>query len=120
MSDLTGRPRAGRVFEGTRRVRLADVSPAGRLRLDAIARFLQDVSADDTADAALPDAEAWVVRITAAGSGDDTASAAMPSSSALAARTAVRILFATVVPLVIRPRCSGHHSAWLSADGVVA
>ncbi len=64
MSDLTGRPRAGRVFEGTRRVRLADVSPAGRLRLDAIARFLQDVSADDTADAALPDAEAWVVRKT--------------------------------------------------------
>jgi len=40
------------------------VSPAGRLRLDAAARFLQDVSADDTADSALPDAEAWVVRKT--------------------------------------------------------
>lgn len=58
------RPATGRVFEGTRRVRLADVSPAGRLRLDAAARFLQDVSADDTADSALPDAEAWVVRKT--------------------------------------------------------
>ncbi len=46
-------------------MRLADVSPAGRLRLDAAARFLQDLSADDTADAALPDAEAWVVRKTA-------------------------------------------------------
>ena len=45
-------------------MRLADVSPAGRLRLDAAARFLQDLSADDTADAALPDAEAWVVRKT--------------------------------------------------------
>lgn len=64
MSDLVERPRAGRVFEGSRRVRLADVSPGGRLRLDAAARFLQDVSADDTADAALPDAEAWVVRKT--------------------------------------------------------
>lgn len=64
MSELTERPTAGRVFEGTRKVRLADVSPAGRLRLDAIGRFLQDLSADDTADAALPDAEAWVVRKT--------------------------------------------------------
>ena len=52
------------MFTGARRVRLADVSPAGRLRLDAAARFLQDLSADDTADAALPDAEAWVVRKT--------------------------------------------------------
>jgi len=64
MTELVKRPPNGRVFEGARRVRLADVSPAGRLRLDAAARFLQDVSADDTADAALPDAEAWVVRKT--------------------------------------------------------
>jgi acyl-ACP thioesterase len=64
MTELVERPGAGRVFEGQRRVRLADVSPAGRLRLDAAARFLQDLSADDTADAALPDAEAWVVRKT--------------------------------------------------------
>ena len=64
MSSLVPRPTAGRVFEGQRRVRLADVSPAGRLRLDAAARFLQDLSADDTADAALEDAEAWVVRKT--------------------------------------------------------
>jgi acyl-ACP thioesterase len=62
--ELVPRPAAGRVFEGTRRVRLADVSPAGRLRLDAAARFLQDLSSDDTADAALPDAAAWVVRKT--------------------------------------------------------
>jgi acyl-ACP thioesterase len=52
------------VFEEARRVRLGDVSPGGRLRLDAATRYLQDVSADDTADAALPDAEAWVVRKT--------------------------------------------------------
>jgi acyl-ACP thioesterase len=64
MDDLVERPASGRVFAGSRRVRLADVSPAGRLRLDAAARFLQDLSADDTADSALPDAEAWVVRKT--------------------------------------------------------
>jgi acyl-ACP thioesterase len=62
--DLVERPDSGRVFEGERRVRLADVGPRGRLRLDAAVRYLQDLSADDTADAALPDAEAWVVRRT--------------------------------------------------------
>jgi acyl-ACP thioesterase len=64
MTDLVPRPARGRVFEGRRPVRLADVSPVGRLRLDAVARYLQDLSADDTADAALPDADAWVVRKT--------------------------------------------------------
>ncbi|MGH9085989.1 MAG: acyl-[acyl-carrier-protein] thioesterase [Acidimicrobiales bacterium] len=63
-SELVPRPQAGRVFEEARRVRLADVSPGGRLRLDAATRYLQDLSADDTDDAALPDAEAWVVRRT--------------------------------------------------------
>jgi acyl-ACP thioesterase len=62
--ELVPRPAVGRVFEEARRVRLGDASPGGRLRLDAAARFLQDLSADDTADAALPDAEAWVVRKT--------------------------------------------------------
>lgn len=54
----------GRVFEESRRVRLGDVSPGGRLRLDSATRYLQDLSADDTADSALPDAESWVVRKT--------------------------------------------------------
>jgi acyl-ACP thioesterase len=59
---LTPRPAEGRTFTMGRRVRLGDVSPAGRLRLDAIARYLQDVSSDDVADAALVDGDAWVVR----------------------------------------------------------
>ncbi|MDQ2651132.1 MAG: thioesterase [Actinomycetota bacterium] len=63
-ADLVERPAAGRVFEGLRKVRIGDVDPRGRMRLDAAVRFLQDLSADDTADAALPDAEAWVVRRT--------------------------------------------------------
>lgn len=61
---LAPRPEIGRVFEGARKVRLGDVDTSGRLRLDAAVRYLQDLSADDTADVALPDAEAWVVRKT--------------------------------------------------------
>jgi acyl-ACP thioesterase len=61
---MVDRPERGRVVEGARKVRLGDVSPAARLRLDAAARYLQDVSADDTADADLPEREAWVVRRT--------------------------------------------------------
>lgn len=64
MDALVDRPSTGRVFEGARRVRLGDVSPAGRLRLDAAVRYLQDLSTDDTTDVDLPDAEAWVVRKT--------------------------------------------------------
>lgn len=41
------RPHLGRTFEGARRVRLADRDETGRLRLDAVARFLQDVAIDD-------------------------------------------------------------------------
>jgi len=57
-------PLAGRVFESTVSVRLGDVTPSGRLRLDALSRLLQDVSSDDTRDAGLGDGErgAWVVR----------------------------------------------------------
>jgi acyl-ACP thioesterase len=57
-------PAAGRVFRRSRRVRLGDASPGGRLRLDALARYLQDVANDDTRDVALPDETAWVVRRT--------------------------------------------------------
>ena len=57
-------PSAGRVFRAGRRVRLGDVDPTGRLRLDSIARYLQDVSGDDTDDSRLPDAQDWVVRRT--------------------------------------------------------
>ncbi len=64
MPDLVPRPAAGRIFEGSRPVRLGDARPSGHLRLDAAARYLQDLSADDTADAALPDAAFWVVRRT--------------------------------------------------------
>jgi acyl-ACP thioesterase len=57
-------PSAGRVFRAGRRVRLGDVDPTGRVRLDSLARYLQDVSGDDTDDSGLPDAQDWVVRRT--------------------------------------------------------
>jgi acyl-ACP thioesterase len=56
-------PPRGRVFRSGRRVRLADADPTGRLRLDACARYLQDIGNDDTADGGLDDdTTTWVVR----------------------------------------------------------
>jgi acyl-ACP thioesterase len=40
-------PADGRRFVGHRRVRLADMDEHGRVRLDAVARYLQDVAIDD-------------------------------------------------------------------------
>jgi acyl-ACP thioesterase len=54
----------GRVVERTRAVRLGDVDRRGRLRLDATARYLQDVATDDVADSSLDGAYTWVVRRT--------------------------------------------------------
>jgi len=55
----------GRTFRAERRARLGDVGPGGRLRLDAVARYLQDVANDDSTDAGLEDPLSWVVRRTA-------------------------------------------------------
>ena len=54
----------GRKFEGERTIRLGDVDPTGELRLDAVARYLQDVASDDATEAGLPNAMGWVVRRT--------------------------------------------------------
>ena len=62
--ELVDRPARGRVFEGRRRVRLAEVGPADRLRLDAVARYLQDIARDDSADSGLENPMGWVVRRT--------------------------------------------------------
>jgi acyl-ACP thioesterase len=57
-------PTTGRVHRSSRRTRIGDVSPEGRTRFDALARYLQDVADDDTTEAGLDDALAWVVRRT--------------------------------------------------------
>ena len=62
--ELPERPATGRVIVRTRSVRLGDVDERGRLRLDATARYLQDIATDDTDDARLDGAYGWVVRRT--------------------------------------------------------
>ncbi len=57
-------PGTGRQFTARRRVRLGDATPNGRLRLDAVARYLQDVANDDTRNADWSDPHWWVVRRT--------------------------------------------------------
>jgi len=56
-------PMSGRTFAAHRRVRLADMDERGRVRLDAVARFLQDVAIDDVQETGwgLPD-HLWFVR----------------------------------------------------------
>ncbi|MGN6695441.1 MAG: acyl-ACP thioesterase domain-containing protein, partial [Aquihabitans sp.] len=64
LSPLVERPAAGRSYSATRRVRLGDVAPSGRLRLDAVARYLHDVAADDATPVMGADAITWIVRRT--------------------------------------------------------
>ncbi|MGA9761106.1 MAG: acyl-ACP thioesterase domain-containing protein [Gaiellaceae bacterium] len=63
LRTLVPRPESGRVFVGKRRVRLSDADPGGRLRLDAVARYLQDVAGDDVLETGWgsPD-HFWLVR----------------------------------------------------------
>ena len=56
-------PPAGRTFTAHRRVRLSDMDVHGRVRLDAVARFLQDIAIDDVQETGwgIPD-HLWFVR----------------------------------------------------------
>ena len=55
----------GRVFRTERTVGLSDVDADGRLRLDVVARFLQDIASEDVIDVGRPPSEHfWVVRRT--------------------------------------------------------
>jgi acyl-ACP thioesterase len=55
-------PPRGRVFATARTVRSTDVTPGGRLRFDAFARYLQDAAEDDLADAAWDGPHRWLLR----------------------------------------------------------
>ena len=64
-SPLVPEPPTGRVFRSRRTIRLADVAVDGRLRLDAMARYMQDIASDDVVDAGAEDELlTWVVRRT--------------------------------------------------------
>ena len=64
LSELVPAPERGRVFERSMRPGLADCAPSGRIRLDGIARWLQDVAYADVEDAGLAQSAVWVVRRT--------------------------------------------------------
>lgn len=64
MNELVPLPGEGRVFEQVFRPGFADCAPSGRIRLDALARWLQDVAYADVVDAELADRAVWVVRRT--------------------------------------------------------
>jgi acyl-ACP thioesterase len=57
-------PPLGRVFSLMRRGLLGDCAPPGRVRLDAIARWLQDAAYSDLEDAGVEQAAYWVLRRT--------------------------------------------------------
>jgi acyl-ACP thioesterase len=63
MDPLVPLPAHGRTFGESRPVRLTDMDPHGRLRLDAVARFLQEVAIDDVDETGwgAPD-HLWFVR----------------------------------------------------------
>jgi len=65
MRTFLARPPVGRVFTSRRHVRSTDVTPAGRLRFDALARFLQQVAEDDLVDAGWDEPYGWLIRKTA-------------------------------------------------------
>ena len=50
VEDIVPLPRSGRTFRVGYRVRLSDADANGRLRLDAVARYLQDAAIDDVAE----------------------------------------------------------------------
>ena len=62
--EMVPRPERGRHFTVHRRVRWGDAGVDRYLRLDATARYLQDVANDDTRDAGHDPMAPWVVRRT--------------------------------------------------------
>ena len=59
--DFVPEPASGRVFEASLTPEVADVTGTGRSRLDAIARWLQEIARGDLEDAGF---EVWIVRRT--------------------------------------------------------
>jgi acyl-ACP thioesterase len=65
LDALVPAPAEGRIYTSSRRIRLSDTDADGRLRLDAVARYLQDVASDDVDETGWGAPEhLWVVRRT--------------------------------------------------------
>jgi acyl-ACP thioesterase len=63
-TEMVAPPAGGRVFTQAMRPGLADCAPSGRIRLDALARWLQEIAFADVEDAGLAASAVWVVRRT--------------------------------------------------------
>jgi acyl-ACP thioesterase len=63
VEDLVPIPARGRTFTSGRRIRLSDMDDRGRLRLDSVARYLQDVAIEDVEETGwgLPE-HLWFIR----------------------------------------------------------
>jgi acyl-ACP thioesterase len=64
VQEIVPTPERGRIFTESLRPGLADCSPTGRIRLDALARWVQDVAYADSVDAGQAGGAIWVVRRT--------------------------------------------------------
>jgi acyl-ACP thioesterase len=62
--EILPRPEGVRAFAGPAFAGIADCAPSGRVRLDALARWLQDIAYLDVLDAGLQSVAVWVVRRT--------------------------------------------------------
>jgi acyl-ACP thioesterase len=63
VDPLVPRPPTGRTFGVSYKIRLSDADASGRLRLDAVARFLQDAATDDVGETGWGAPEhLWVLR----------------------------------------------------------
>ena len=62
MNDFVSPPDGARQYTLAMRPGLGDCAPSGRIRLDALARWLQDVAYADVEDAGLALSAVWVVR----------------------------------------------------------
>lgn len=62
--EFVAEPHQGRRFSEVFTVRLGDVNAAGTLRLDGVARYLQDIATDDWSDTGVISDDVWVVRRT--------------------------------------------------------
>lgn len=71
MTEFVPLSEVGRRYSGRFPVRLGDADSAGVLRLDGVARMLQDVATDDWDDTDVESTDTWVVRRTAIRTADD-------------------------------------------------
>src|SRR6478672_7433020 len=62
LSEIVPVPPVGRIFERELRPALADAAPSGRVRLDALARWVQELAFADVEDAGVLEQSVWVVR----------------------------------------------------------